>query len=313
MSEAADRRGDASEATRAANAEMAAGLDFSDRRDFEEAARGLVAPLPDGGKVVGADGEPVWDLSRFGFIAEGADAPETVNPSLWRQMQLVVQGGLYEVVPGLYQVRTLDLSNITIAEGDDGIVVFDPLISTETARAALDLYYAHRPRKPVVAVVHSHSHVDHYGGVRGIVEEADVRAGQGQDRRARGLPRGGARRERARGHRDEPPVELHVRQPAAGRSQGPGRRWAGREHLVGNRHGTPADRPRDRDRATDDDRRDRLRVHARARQRGAGGDALVHRAVQGGHCGRELLPHAAQHLLHPRHEDPRSAGMVEVP
>ena len=153
MNDAADKRGDASEATKAANAAMAAELDFGDRRDFDEAARGLIAPLPDGGKVLGADGGPIWDLSRFEFIHTGAEAPETVNPSLWRQMQLVVQGGLYEVVPGLYQVRTLDLSNITIAEGDDGIVVFDPLISTETARAALDLYYAHRPHKPVVALV----------------------------------------------------------------------------------------------------------------------------------------------------------------
>lgn len=173
-----DPRGDATDATRAANAASVAALDFGDRRDFDEAARGLIAPLPDGGRVVGADGGPIWDLSRFDFIHEGADAPDTVNPSLWRQMQLVVQGGLYEVVPGIYQVRTLDLSNITFVEGDEGIIAFDPLISTETAAAALELYYAHRPRKPVVAVVFSHSHVDHFGGVRGIVDEADVRAGK---------------------------------------------------------------------------------------------------------------------------------------
>ena len=178
MSDAVDRRGEATDPTRAANAKIVAGLDFTDRRDFDEAARGLIAPLPDGGKVVGTDGGPVWDLSRFDFIEEGAEAPDTVNPSLWRQMQLVVQGGLYEVVPGLYQVRTLDLSNITFVEGDDGLIVFDPLISTETAQAALELYYRHRPRKPVVALVFSHSHVDHYGGVRGIVEEDDVRAGK---------------------------------------------------------------------------------------------------------------------------------------
>jgi len=157
---------------------MAAGLPFEDSRDFEDAARGLIAPLPDDGVITGDDGATVWDLSRFGFIERDAPAPDTVNPSLWRQSQLVVQGGLYEVVPGLYQVRTADLSNITFAEGDDGVVVFDPLISAETARAALALYYAHRPNRPVVAVVHSHSHVDHYGGVRGIVEEADVKAGK---------------------------------------------------------------------------------------------------------------------------------------
>lgn len=179
MGERDDRgRADASAATRAANEELAAGLAFEDTRDFEEAERGLIAPLPDGGRVRGADGGLVWDLSRFEFVHRHEEAPATVNPSLWRQMRLTVQGGLYEVVPGLYQVRTLDLSNITFAEGPDGIVAFDPLISAETARAALDLYYEHRPRKPVVAVVYSHSHVDHYGGVRGIVEEADVQAGR---------------------------------------------------------------------------------------------------------------------------------------
>ena len=174
---AQDPRGDATEATRSAQTAAVAGLDFADRRDFDDAARGLIAPLPDGGRVTAADGRPIWDLSRYAFIHQHADAPDTVNPSLWRQMQLVVQGGLYEVVPGIYQVRTLDLSNITFVEGDEGIIAFDPLISTETAAAALELYYAHRPRKPIVAVVFSHSHVDHFGGVRGIVDEADVQAG----------------------------------------------------------------------------------------------------------------------------------------
>ena len=172
-----DPRRDATAATRAANEALAASLPFEDRRDFEEAGRGLLAPLPDGGRVLGSDGRPVWDLSRFDFIHAHAPAPETVNPSLWRQMQLTVQGGLYEVVPGLYQVRTLDLSNITFVEGESGVIAFDPLISAETAAAALELYYAHRPRRPVVAVVYSHSHVDHFGGIRGIVDEADVKAG----------------------------------------------------------------------------------------------------------------------------------------
>lgn len=173
-------RAGASEATRAANQALSDGLAWEDTRDFDDAARGLIAPLPEGGKVRGADGGLVWDLSRFEFLhSHGDEAPDTVNPSLWRQMRLTVQGGLYEVVPdGIYQVRTLDLSNITFVEGPDGIVAFDPLISAETARAALDLYYAHRPRKPLVAVVYSHSHVDHFGGIRGIVDEADVKAGK---------------------------------------------------------------------------------------------------------------------------------------
>ncbi|MBS1678812.1 MAG: MBL fold metallo-hydrolase [Actinobacteria bacterium] len=179
MSQRDDRgRADASAATRAANEAMAADLPFEETRDFDDAARGLIAPLPDGGRVKGADGGLLWDLSRFEFLHSHEDAPATVNPSLWRQMRLTVQGGLYEVVPGLYQVRTLDLSNITFAEGPDGIVAFDPLISAETAKAALDLYYEHRPHKPLVAVVYSHSHVDHFGGVRGIVDQADVDAGK---------------------------------------------------------------------------------------------------------------------------------------
>jgi linear primary-alkylsulfatase len=173
-----DVRREASDATRAANERVLASLPFEDRRDFDEAARGFVAPLPDEGVIRRENGDVVWDLSRFAFVGQGAAAPETVNPSLWRQSQLVVQGGLYEVVEGLYQVRSADLSNLTIAEGPDGLVVFDPLISVETARAALELYYAHRPRRPVVAVVHSHSHVDHFGGVRGIVDQSDVDSGK---------------------------------------------------------------------------------------------------------------------------------------
>lgn len=171
----------ATDHTRAANEAAAEGLAWEDARDFDDAARGLIAPLPNGGKVVTEAGWPVWDLSRYEFLlghGHGRDAPDTVNPSLWRQMRLTVQGGLYEVVPGLYQVRTIDLSNITFAEGPDGLVAFDPLISAETAAAALELYYEHRPRKPIVAVVYSHSHVDHYGGARGIVDEADVNSGK---------------------------------------------------------------------------------------------------------------------------------------
>ena len=228
-------RGDATRATREANEAMAATLAWEDTRDLEEAGRGLIAPLPDEGRVRGADGGLVWDLSRFAFLHEHEESPATVNPSLWRQTRLVVQGGLYEVVPGLYQVRTLDLSNITFAEGDDGIVVFDPLISTETAAAALELYYQHRPRKPVVAVVFSHSHVDHFGGVRGHRRRGRRAGREGQDRRPGGVPRGRGGRERPRRQRDEPARELHVRQPAARRPARPGRRGSRHVDLVGQR------------------------------------------------------------------------------
>jgi alkyl sulfatase BDS1-like metallo-beta-lactamase superfamily hydrolase len=169
---------DATAVTKAANAKLLQRLPFADRRDFEEANRGFIAPLPNDGVIKADDGHVVWDLSLFNFIKQDQPAPDSVNPSLWRQSQLVIKGGLYKVVDRMYQVRTADLSNITIVEGDTGLIIFDPLISVETARAALDLYYQHRPKKPVVAVVHSHSHVDHYGGVRGVVSEEDVKAGR---------------------------------------------------------------------------------------------------------------------------------------
>jgi alkyl sulfatase BDS1-like metallo-beta-lactamase superfamily hydrolase len=169
---------DATAKTKAANAKLLQELPFTDHRDFEEADRGFIAPLPNNGVIKTGDGRIVWDLTRFTFIKQDAPAPPTVNPSLWRQSQLVVKGGLYKVVDRLYQVRTADLSNITFVEGNTGLIVFDPLISAETARAALDLYYQHRPKKPVIAVVHSHSHTDHYGGVKGVVSEEDVKAGK---------------------------------------------------------------------------------------------------------------------------------------
>ncbi len=173
----ADPRQEASDATKTANDAILRSLPFDDTRDFDDAAQGLIAPLPDGGVIRGDDGRTVWDLSRFDFLSE-REAPPTVNPSLWRQSRLVIQGGLYKVVDRLYQVRSADLSNLTIVEGDTGLIVFDPLISVETAKAAMELYFTHRPRKPVVAVVHSHSHVDHYGGVRGVVSQEDVDSGR---------------------------------------------------------------------------------------------------------------------------------------
>jgi len=168
----------ASPATVAANEKVKQQLDFADRRDFEEATRGLVAPLVDGGVIKDAQGRVVWDPTRFSFIDQERPCPDTVNPSLWRQCCLVMIGGLFQVTERLYQVRNADLSNMTIYEGDTGIIIADPLVSAETARAALELYYAHRPRRPVVAVIYSHSHVDHYGGVKGVADERDVRDGK---------------------------------------------------------------------------------------------------------------------------------------
>lgn len=169
------QRGGATEATKAANAAVLDVLPFSDRQAFEDARRGLIAPLPQE-MVKSAEGKPVWNPEKFSFL-NGAPAPDTVNPSLWRQSQLVQIGGLFEVTEGIYQVRNLDLANMTIIEGETGITIVDPLISAETAKAALDLYTANRGKKPVVAVIYTHSHVDHFGGVRGVVDQADVDAG----------------------------------------------------------------------------------------------------------------------------------------
>ena len=172
-----DPRKDATAITKDRNAAVIDQLPFEDKRDFEEATRGFIAPPADG-PVLKDDGDWVFDPHRLNFIEEGSEAPATVNPSLWRQGSLVAKGGLFKVVDRLYQVRNLDVSNLTIIEGDTGLIVVDPLISSETAKAAMDLYFEHRPKKPVVAVIHSHSHVDHYGGVRGVVDEADVLAGR---------------------------------------------------------------------------------------------------------------------------------------
>lgn len=167
----------ATRATTAANARVLQELPFSDKTAFELAHKGFVAPLPQD-VIKGQAGNAVWDPRKYSFIKEGEAAPDTVNPSLWRQSQLLNISGLFKVTDGIYQVRNQDLSNMTIVEGKKGITIFDPLISEETAKVALDLYYQHRPKRPVVAVVYTHSHVDHYGGVRGVVNEAEVKAGK---------------------------------------------------------------------------------------------------------------------------------------
>jgi alkyl sulfatase BDS1-like metallo-beta-lactamase superfamily hydrolase len=173
---AQDERKDATAATKAANDRLLDELPFSDTSDFENAKRGLIAPLPTE-MIEGQAGNPIWNPEQYSFITEDAAAPDTVNPSLWRQSQLINIGGLFEVTEGIYQVRNLDLSNMTIIEGDEGITIVDPLISEETAKVGLDLYYEHRGQKPVKAVIYTHSHVDHYGGVRGVVDEAAVESG----------------------------------------------------------------------------------------------------------------------------------------
>lgn len=172
-----DVRKDATDATKQVNSALLKQLPFSDTSDFQNARKGFIAAPPPG-VISGSAGNLIWDPQKYGFIKEGNAAPDTVNPSLWRQSQLINLSGLFEVVEGIYQVRNLDLSNMTIIEGKEGITIVDPLISAETAKVALDLYSANRGKKPVKAVIYTHSHVDHYGGVRGIVTEDDVNAGK---------------------------------------------------------------------------------------------------------------------------------------
>ena len=171
----ADGPQDATPVTRARQRAALETLPFDDTRDFEDAARGFVATLPEV-EIKNAQGRVVWSLRDYAFLAR-AEAPPTVNPSLWRQARLNLHHGLFQVTERVYQVRGFDLSNMTLIEGERGVIVVDPLISTEVARAGLDLYRAHRGDRPVTAVIYSHSHTDHYGGVRGVLDEAEVAAG----------------------------------------------------------------------------------------------------------------------------------------
>jgi alkyl sulfatase BDS1-like metallo-beta-lactamase superfamily hydrolase len=163
-----------SEHTLKAIAQDSGGLPFDDTRDFDEAAKGFIAE-PDSWKVVGPEGNVVWDLARYDFFRTDTDFP-SVHPSLQRVSRLNMKVGLFEVKPGFYQVRGFDLANITFVKGKTGWIVFDPLTAPEAAAAAKKLVDQHLGERPVVGVVYSHSHVDHWGGVRGIVDEADVRA-----------------------------------------------------------------------------------------------------------------------------------------
>ncbi|MFG2536512.1 alkyl/aryl-sulfatase [Streptomyces sp. NPDC048511] len=156
-------------------AEIRQRFPFSDTQDFDDANRGLVGRR-EPNAVTAEDGTTLWDNDTYAFL-EG-DAPDTVNPSLWRQSQLVATQGLFEVVEGIYQVRGFDLSNVTFVEGTAGVVVIDPLLSEETAAAALALYREHRGDRQVTGVIYTHSHVDHFGGVKGVTTQEDVDAGR---------------------------------------------------------------------------------------------------------------------------------------
>jgi alkyl sulfatase BDS1-like metallo-beta-lactamase superfamily hydrolase len=151
-------------------------LPFSDTADFDDASRGFLGTL-ENAAITNAQGRVVWSLEAYGFLSE-EKAPATVNPSLWRQSRLNMQHGLFEVVPGVYQVRGLDIANMTLVEGERGVIVVDTLTSIEGARAAMELYFQHRGRKPVTAVIFTHTHTDHWGGARGVLDDEMLATGR---------------------------------------------------------------------------------------------------------------------------------------
>ncbi|WP_327435506.1 MBL fold metallo-hydrolase [Streptomyces sp. NBC_01201] len=147
------------------------GLPYDDTDGFADARRGFVAAFT-GGPITTAGGRTAWDADAYRFLQDAGDrTPDTVDPSLWRQARLLSQQGLYRVTDRIYQVRGLDLSNMTLVEGDTGVIVIDPLISAETAAAALRLYRDHRGERPVTAMIYTHPHVDHFGGCRGVLPD----------------------------------------------------------------------------------------------------------------------------------------------
>ena len=154
-----------------AQAEVLKADPFQDRQDFDFASRGFLGARADP-LIKGAAGQTVWDLSAFDFLK--GDAPATVNPSLWRQAELLAKNGLFRVTDRVYQVRGFDLANITFVKGDAGWIVIDTLTATETAKAAYDLVTAKLGQRPIEAIIFTHGHSDHFGGARGLVSQADV-------------------------------------------------------------------------------------------------------------------------------------------
>ncbi len=152
-------------------------LPFSDRRDFEEQKKGFIA-APDYKQIMANTGNVAWDMGSYEWLLQGREF-DSIHPSLQRQAILNMAYGLYEVVPGkIYQVRGFDLANISFIKGDKGWIIFDPLTATETAAAALKFINEQLGERPVSAVIYSHSHIDHFGGVRGVVDEDDVKNGK---------------------------------------------------------------------------------------------------------------------------------------
>lgn len=165
----------ASKATIEAQKASAAQLPAEDGRDADFADRGFIATRTDP-VIRSREGTQIWNLAAYDWMQ--GEAPPTVNPSLWRHMMLLRKHGLYKVTDGIWQVRGFDISNMTLIAGKSGWILIDPLTTREAAAAALQLANEQLGTRPVSAVIYSHSHGDHYGGVRGVIDEADVKSGR---------------------------------------------------------------------------------------------------------------------------------------
>lgn len=166
---------EASSFTKKTNDELLNYLPFSDKTDYENARKGFIATI-EAGEIKDADGNILYSMKQYDFIK--GDAPATTNPSLWRQSELNSINGLFEVTEGIYQIRGFDLANMSLIKGEKGWIIVDPLLSPETAKAGLDLANKELGERPVTAVIITHSHIDHFGGIRGVVDEADVISGK---------------------------------------------------------------------------------------------------------------------------------------
>jgi len=164
-------------ATVTANHQALSQLPAEEGLEQAEAARGFIATLPAELIKAAPAGSPAGLLGEYGFL-EADEAPHTVNPALWHHAKANRSHGLFKVVDRLYQVRGLDLSTMTIIEGDSGLIIVDPLTVNESSKAGLELYFKHRPQRPIHTVIYTHSHLDHFGGVKGVVSEAEVQSGR---------------------------------------------------------------------------------------------------------------------------------------
>ena len=255
----------------------------------------------------------VWSLEPYGFLS-AEQAPPTVDPSLWRQSRLNMHHGLFEVVPGVYQVRGLDIANMTLIEGDSGVIVVDTLTSIEGARAAMELYFQHRGKRPVVAVIFTHTHTDHWGGARGVLDDETLAGGKVPIIAPNLFMEHAVSENIIAGPRDAAARAISVRPVARPRA------YAGRS-IAGSAR--PWRRGQSRCCAPTDliiadwrqahHRRGGNRIPDGAEQRSAGGNALLHPRYKLFEPRGETATHNFHNLLHAaRRRSARRAGMVKI-